>query len=173
MTDHHPLLKATKVHDGRMCSREDRLLKNAYWWLVDLSGGVAQIGWGDLGTDELERLASAMRDDQVLLLLHEGKGANLTSTAPAISTLCERAGYAIVAGELRVVDAHGEANRLGYVWRQKGRRYASTGRVYSTGKVRLRAITPSDLEEAVADVLVGDEEHCDELARLAVSGSLA
>jgi hypothetical protein len=49
------------------------------------------------------------------------------------------------AGEVHVVDHYARANRLGYVWVQRGYRYTRTGRVMSAGKVRVHALPPPEL----------------------------
>jgi len=53
------------------------------------------------------------------------------------------------------VDHLGEANRLGYVWRERGYRYLDGGRTASTGKLRLKAIAVDALSERLLRI-VGD-----------------
>jgi hypothetical protein len=140
------------------------VVKNGRWYLSSPGGLVTKVGWGDLAWDDLERIANVLAAEQVFLVLPENPpgGMHLPFDAhtggrwcwsdrpdhipgPTISELAAGAQFSVAAGEVHVVDNYARANRLGYVWVQRGYRYTRTGRLLSTGKVRVHALPPTDL----------------------------
>lgn len=161
------------IHVGQMRGRQDRPAKNARWYLAKGAAQgapamVAKVGWGDLSFVDLDDLAGHVGSDEILLVLPENPpgGQHLPFHAPskaggpepwcwydrpddppgpAAADLVDAAWYAIVDNTVLVVDRFAEANRSGAIWRQRGRRYSRTGKMLSTGRVRLKAISPERL----------------------------
>ena len=88
---------------------------------------------------------------------------------PDIVHLLEWSAYAIVGGELRAVaEPWTKVDEAGCVKVHKGYHMTTRGR-RSKGKKLVRTMAKADLGAAIADALVGDEAHLDELAHLALA----
>jgi hypothetical protein len=140
------VLEAMRRMDSQLCSRSDRAIKNASWWILGAQAAPARAGWGDLSFGDLARLAALTRDDEVVLIVPE-QAPNRRREEPTRETLLELATFVLHGGSVRFIDRFGQANRLGALWFKRGYRRTRTGRVYSTGRVRMLAITPEALAE--------------------------
>lgn len=162
----HPLLAGVVPH-GAMRNRQDRPVKNGFWWLAS-SAGIEPAGWGDLGFGDLDSIAAHLDPSFVFVVVSEQPGMHLATvdhSDPAvpsrpgrealIAALVEDALYAVTRGVVRYVDRYREANRLGAVWIRPGYRLAATGRVIPTRRRRVAATTPADLNRLLRDA-VGD-----------------
>lgn len=168
------------IRRGALRARENRPIKNGRWYIAG-RGVLTKVGWGDLSFLDLETIAADLHDGEIFLALPESPpgGQHLPfhepgepiragswrwydrpddPPGPTIADLVGSARYAVLDGQVRYVDSDGEANRLGNVWIKRGYRYTRTGRTLSTGKVRLRAITPDQLAGRLID-LTGDPER--------------
>jgi hypothetical protein len=163
------LLERTQIRSGAIRHRTELFVKNGRWYLIEPTAGISKIGWGDLSFGNLETLAAALGPNQVFVVLPEAPpgGQHLPiddhtsggewcwydrpdhSGGLNVAQLCDAAWYALMESDVRYVDDRGEANRLGYVWKRRGYRYTHTGRIISTGKVRVRAIRPDELAAVV------------------------
>lgn len=165
---------------GAMRSRADRPLKNGRWYLA-APGTLTKIGWGDLSFADLTAIAADLHHDKGIFLAlpeHPPGGQHLPShewgepasggswcwydrpddpPGPTIAELAAGADYAVLDGEVLYVDHYGAANRPGAVWIKRGYRCTRTGRILSTGTVRLLTITPEDLAARLTQ-LVGDPD---------------
>ena len=169
------------VHIGQTCSRSDRPVKNGRWYLAGepTAGGpplLAKVGWGDVSFVDLDSFGRELGAHEIFIVLpeHPPGGQHLPFHAPGdqvergtwcwydrpddppgptIADLVAGAWYAIVGGVVCVVDQFGEANRLGAVWRERGYRYTQAGRTVSTGRLRLKAITPQLLQQQLEQLL--------------------
>ena len=179
MTDHQgPYVLPRGVRIGQIRPRADRPIKNGRWY-VARSGWLGKVGWGDLSFEDLELISASTGPEEAFLALPEnppggqhlpfhpaGAHADVSEPwcwydrdddppGPDIPTLADGAWYAILEGTVYTVDESGEANRLGYVWRERGYRYLSDGRTVSTGKLRLKAIKVEELADRII-AIVGD-----------------
>lgn len=168
------------IRRGALRARENRPIKNGRWYIAGRDV-LTKVGWGDLSFVDLDAIAADLHDGEIFLALPESPpgGQHLPfhepgepigdgswcwydrpddPPGPAITDLVGGARYAVLDGEVRYVDSYGEPNRLGCVWVKRGYRYTRTGRILSTGKVRLRVITPVLLTGRLID-LTGKPER--------------
>jgi hypothetical protein len=170
-------LAASGLRPGAMRDHSERLLKNGRWYTFTRETFTTKVGYGDLGWADLEHVAAILEPAAAFLALPEspGSGQHVPTThhsagehsewcwydradcapGPGLDSLCFGASYCVLDGEVHIIDKYNTANRLGYIWTQRGYRRTRTGKYFSTGKLRLRAITSSELETVLIERIVG------------------
>lgn len=132
---------------GAMLSRDDRILKDARWFLTD-GRRVRAVHGGDLSRSDLTRLAVALAPG----LAFVATGERVVFQGPPLSTveaLAEEARAVVMDKQLHwVVNWPGDIDEHGRVWVRVGYRYARKQfRLISTGDVHLLAVTREQLLE--------------------------
>lgn len=163
------------IRTGQLRNRNNRLIKNARWYLVRRSS-ISKIGWGDLSYTDLVDIAEHIAGRAAFVVLPERPrgGQHLPfhppdepqsgwcwydrpddPPGPTTDHLAESASYAILNSTLRYVDRYGDANRVGNVWVRPGYRCTRGGRLISGAPIKVPVVSPEDLLDRL-DHLSGD-----------------
>jgi hypothetical protein len=146
-------------------------VKNGRWYLVG-PRTACKVGWGDLALADLRAIAESNLAGWLFLALPESPpgGQHLPFTGevgtarlgdwcwydrpdhqpgPDLATLAAAAHFAVFDGLVYRVDALERRNRDGKVWISPGYRVTRTGRLIRAGRVKLPAVTPDELHDAL------------------------
>ena len=98
------------LHCGQMRGGKDKLTYNSGWY--NKSG--EKLGWGDLSTEDMMRIAAELEANELFIILSEGKSCWdhrtnwLSESAPGIAYVAKHAMYIIAKGQKITVDPYGE-----------------------------------------------------------------
>jgi hypothetical protein len=161
------------LHNGAIRPRTDRPVKNGVWILAGPEV-LARLGAGDLALADLNAVAEELPAGWLFLALPEpsqdwlrrrwsgtasGRGEPPLPESferPAesdLARLADEAWFAVLDGQVCRVDRAGAASRAGHlVWVSPGYRNTRAGRRIATARVRLPAISPQQLLDALVEV---------------------
>ena len=150
-----------RLRPGAVCSREDRVLKNARWFITD-GRRVRSLLGGDASLSDLTEVARTLPAGLGFVTT----GQLVASWGPPLATveeLASEAWVAVLEGQVyRVVTTPSEIDGDGRLWVNTGYRYARKGfRAISTGDAHLLALTHDQLLERLV-ALTGREDAAED-----------